>query len=167
MQRKTKGIPRSATCLKLVKICYKIISLSQDKKDKQENSVKFSTRPITEISSSQMIAIKNKKSSIGSLNSVLDRTFNWIDELDALLRNIIYFSIEKLNTLDNLREEIDSPQSLVKFLELDKKYPGIEGSSTLEDFFNSISGLSGKTKMTYLDLYIVLSLCNLGYEIFV
>lgn len=108
-----------------------------------------------------MIAIKNKKSSIGSINSMLEHNFNWIEELETFLKNFVFFSLEKLNTLADLRLEINSVSDLISFLELDKKYPGIEQSSTLEDFFSSVSGLSNRAKITYLDLYIILTLCNI------
>lgn len=124
-------------------------------------------KPLAETSSSQIIAFKNKKSSIGSINSVVSQgNFNWEQELDTFLKNLIFFTLDKLNELADLQMPISSTQSLIQFLELEKKYPGIEQSSTMEDFFSTMSGLRGKNYTTFLDLYIILTLCNIGYLVF-
>lgn len=168
---KSKGIPRSPSCLKLIKICYKLISIANQESSKP-GPVKLSNgsqlsnglKPVTETSSSQIIAFKNKKSSIGSINSVVSQqNFDWKLELDTFLKNFIFYTLDKLNDLADLQTPIGSTQSLIQFLEFEKKYPGIEQSSTLEDFFNTVSGLKGKNKMNFLDLYVILTLCNIGY----
>lgn len=169
---KIKGIPRSPSCLKLLKICYKLISIENQEKSNKPGPTKLSNnkslfnglKPVTETSSSQIIAFKNKKSSIGSINSVMSQqTYDWQQELDTFLKNFIFYTMEKLNDLADLQTPIGSTQNLIQFLELEKKYPGIEQSSTLDDFFNTVPGLKGKNKMTFLDLYIILTLCNLRY----
>ena len=139
-----------------------MLSLVDETKTRSSQLNNNHLKPILETSSSQMIILRNKKSSIGSINSVLESSFN--DELDSFLKNFVFFSLNKLNDLADLNISINSVQSLISFLELDKKYPGVEQSSTLEDFFNTISGLTNKTK-TYLDLFIILTLSNLGYFI--
>lgn len=118
-------------------------------------------KPIKETTSSQLIALKIKKSSIGSINSFVETNFDWTEELDTFLKNFVFYSLDKVNAVSDLRIPINSSQVLIKFLELDKRYPGIEHSSTLDDFYSTVSGLRNKKKMTYLDLYIILTLCNL------
>lgn len=162
---RAKGIPRSPSCLKLIKICYKLI-LATNQENSKANPPKISNgnlKPVTEMSSSQIIAFKNKKSSIGSINSVIStQNYDWEQELDTFLKSFIFYFLDKLNEMADLQLPISSTQSLVQFLELEKKCPGIEQSSTLEDFFTTVSGLRSKNKMTFLDLYIILTLCNIG-----
>lgn len=166
---KSKGIPRSPSCLKLIKICYKLISTTSQENSKPGPTkiLNGSFKPVTETSSSQIIAFKNKKSSIGSINSVVSQQdLNWEQELDTFLKNFIFYTLDKLNEVADLQMPISSTQNLIQFLELEKKYPGIEQSSTLEDFFTTVSGLRSKNKTTFMDIYIILTLCNIGYFFF-